>query len=247
MQASNRYVKQMVKLVPLSSEQSALLEEEVSFLELENSFLSSLLQRVAPGSLGLPAPAAYASRTGPTLLLLPEKQELCVAEAAAIRRQIEKIKADWDLERSCIEAGIADARKQQAAETARDLAALLGLLGLPAPPAAAAAEALGMAVVAAATAVPLEPGRPGPPAAAASADDAASPAAGAASVVPASAAAAVAAAVAALALPSARQLAGADFNGARLAHFLEDVLARHAAATTRLQSRNAMLQVWWGL
>ncbi|KAL4448187.1 hypothetical protein ABPG75_005406 [Micractinium tetrahymenae] len=132
----------------LGAEGSESLEEAAEFLQLENDFLTSLLQRLAPGLLdsGAATAAADADRPGWEPLLMAEKHELLVAEAAATRREIERVQAEGELELTCAQAGVADAAGQQAAETARDVAALLSLLGLPPPPAAEAAQALGSAL-----------------------------------------------------------------------------------------------------
>lgn len=215
-----------------------MAEEAVALLQLENALLRGLLQRLAPQALGGGAAAAADAAADAVRdpLLLAEKAELCAAEANAVRRETERLKAEGELERACAQAAVADARGQAAAETARDQAALLALLGLPAEraaPSAADVEPEAATTPAAAVAAPAD---------AAAGEDGTAAAAQLGAPRPLAAPVDPAAALP-FALSSARQLARADLHGGRLAQWMEDVLARHAAAATRLQMRVQMQQV----
>ncbi|PSC70920.1 hypothetical protein C2E20_5673 [Micractinium conductrix] len=214
-----------------------MAEEAVALLQLENALLRGLLQRLAPQALGGGAAAAADAAADAVRdpLLLAEKAELCAAEANAVRRETERLKAEGELERACAQAAVADARGQAAAETARDQAALLALLGLPAEraaPSAADVEPEAATTPAAAVAAPAD---------AAAGEDGTAAAAQLGAPRPLAAPVDPAAALP-FALSSARQLARADLHGGRLAQWMEDVLARHAAAATRLQMRVQMQQ-----
>lgn len=200
------------------------LEEQVSFLELENEFLRNFLAaRNAAVSTDGDAAATDDWRDP---LLLAEKLELCAVEGNTTRREIEQMQKDSELELACTLAAITDCRQQQAAETSRDVAALLGLLGLTADRASAP--------------LPVLTPDAGAEQATASCSSSADPQ-GEPTVVGLAPPAPVP--DPALALPTATQLAKAELAGPRLEEFLEGILARHEAAATRLQARNAMLQV----
>lgn len=207
---------------PLSA---AELEEECRLLELENACLLQLLQRVAPDSLRLgheasadgPAPA---DGPGPEPLLLAEKQELCAAEAAAVRQAIERTQQEGELEAACAAAALTDCQVQQAGEVLRDATALLTLLGLPVEPEPAAASG---SIPEQPAGADGEPGQQEGQAPAAPAGPAPSPLG--------------------LRLPTAKQLARAQLNGAQLEGLLEGMLERQDAAAERLRLRGAMLKV----
>lgn len=247
----------MAEELQLSDGDPEPLEEEMEFLQLENDFFASLLRRLAPGLLESSGNGGVDDdRPGREPLLMAEKHELLVAETAATSREIDRVQAEGELELACVRAGIADAAGQQAAETARDIAALLSLLRLPPPPAAEAASALGAAVMSAAAAAaealhqPVTSGEgAAPPAVGARSAAADTPCAGPPEPPAPDAEAPTSAPGGAapvlpppLLLPTAKQLARADLRGAQLAQFLGDVLARHDANAERCQLRSNLLQ-----
>lgn len=213
------------------------LQAAVAFLEAEALLLQQYLRRTAgsaPADADAPAdasPHAAPEDLPRESLLLAEKQELCVAEIAATRREAEAIRDEGELQRAAAAAAEADARGHQAAELAMSLVGLLDVLGLPQPaPEARIPAAHDMLA-------------PPPPAAA---QELAQPGDAVSADAPAAAAAATGDIIAPAArqrLPSARQLARADLHGGRVEEWMEGVLARHAAAAERLRQRTALLKV----
>ncbi|PRW45223.1 serine threonine- phosphatase 6 regulatory ankyrin repeat subunit C [Chlorella sorokiniana] len=207
----------------------------VAQLELENAFLTHLLQRVSAASARTAAAgaaaAAAAAEIGREPLLLAERQELCAVEAGAVRREIEALKAAGELERSCAVAAAADCRTHQAAEVGRAVAALLGLLGFPQPDTATAAAMAAASAAAAAAGAAAEQ-----PAAAGNAPE--QPASTGSVCSPPSSPAPAAAAR----LPTAKQLARAQLEGRKIEQLLEELLERQDVAAERLRTRAAMLQ-----
>lgn len=247
----------MTAELQLGVEGSKPIEDQVEFLQLENDFLASLLRRLAPGLLessGIHDDACHALDSRVEPLLMAEKHELLVAEMAATCREIECVQAEGEVELACAQTGVADATGQQAAETARDVTALLSLLGLPLPPAAEAARALGSAVLAAVATTPAAPPAPpmtghadAQPGAGKNATATVAPVAGAAEPTGTSARASCSAPRAAgsalpLPLPTAKQLSRAELRGTLLAQYLEDILTRHDANAGRYQIRSDILQ-----
>ena len=238
------------------------LEAAVAFLEAEALLLTQYLRRQQPqpqqegaadaaaaGSGAADAPAVTVASAGAPAdlprepLLLAEKQELCAAEIAAMRREVDAIQEEGELQRAAAAAAAADARGHQAAELARDLVALLDLLGLPQPgPDARIPAAHNMLAPPAAAA---EPAQQGDAAAAAGDAPTAEPPAGAAATptAPAATAPPAVAPAAGHRLPDARQLARADLHGGRMQEWMEGIVARHAAAADRLRQRASLLKV----
>jgi hypothetical protein len=200
--------------LPTPVEPAAGLEEQVSFLQLENEFLSNLL---AARNVAIPDYAISAPASDLKPLPLAERLELCALEGNIRRGDIEQMQRDSQLELACTLAAIADCRQQEA-ETRRDAGALLGLLGLEAGPAASPKPV-----------VTPDKFTEEVTAGGSSSGDLQAPA----DPQPAKT----------LALPTAKQLAKADLAGPRLEEFLAGMLARHETAAERLQARNALIQV----